>query len=182
MGDIFDCHNWERDWCKESILLASRRNRSVHSVTESCPTLCSPMDHSTSFPVHHQLLEFVHTHVYRVGDAIQPSHPLSSPSSPAFSLPRIRVFSNESLFSSGSQSIGVSASALVLPMYIQDFFSFRMDWFDLLAVQGTLKSLLQHHSSKTSILLCSAFFIDQRPHPYIATGKSIALPRRTFVG
>ena len=84
-------------------------------------------------------------------------------------------------FASGGQSIGVSASASVLPMKIQDLISFRMDWSDLLAVQGTLKSLPQHHSSKASILWCSAFFIGQLSHPYMTTGKIIALTRQTFV-
>ena len=84
------------------------------------------------------------------------------------------------LFTSGGQSIGISASTLVLPMNTQDW-SFRMDYLDLLAVQGTLKSLLQHHSSKASILLCSAFFIVQLSHPYMTTGKTIALTTRTFV-
>ena len=84
-------------------------------------------------------------------------------------------------FASGGQSIGVSASTSVLPMNTQDP-SFRMDWLDFLAVQGTLKSLLQHHSSKASILWCSAFFIVQLSHPYMTTGKTIALTRRTFVG
>ena len=84
------------------------------------------------------------------------------------------------LFTSGGQSIGVSASASVLPMNIQD--RFRIDWLDLLAVQGTLKSLLQHHSSKASILWCSAFFIVQLSHPYMTTGKAIALTTWTFVG
>ena len=83
------------------------------------------------------------------------------------------------LFTSGGQSIGVSASTSVLPMNIQ---SFRMDWLDLLAVQGTLKSVLQYHSSKVSILQHSAFFIFQLSHPYMTTGKIIALTRRTFVG
>ena len=87
------------------------------------------------------------------------------------------------LFTSGAQSIGVSASKSVLPMNTQDWsISFRMDWLDLLAVQGTLKSLLQHHSSKASILWCLAFFIVQLSHPYMTTGKTIALTRRTFVG
>ena len=81
------------------------------------------------------------------------------------------------LFTSGGQSIGVSASASVLPMI-----SFRMDWMDLLAVQGTLKSLLQHHSSKASILRRSAFFIVQLSRRYMTTGKTIALTRQTFVG
>ena len=81
-------------------------------------------------------------------------------------------------FTSGSQSIGVSASASVLPMGL---ISFKMDWLDFLAVQGTLKSLLQHHSSKASILRDLAFFIVQLSHPYMTTGKIIALTRQTFV-
>ena len=84
------------------------------------------------------------------------------------------------LFTSGGQSIGVSASASVLPMNTQD--SFRMDWLDLLAVQGTLKSLLQHHSSKASVLRRSAFFTVQLSHPYMTTGKTIALTTGIFVG
>ena len=85
-------------------------------------------------------------------------------------------------FTSGGQSIGVSTSASVLPTNIQGLISFRMDWLDLLAVQGTRKSLLQHHSSKPSILRHSAFFTVQLSHPYMTTGKTIALIRRTFVG
>ena len=96
--------------------------------------------------------------------------------------PSIRVFSNESaLWPSGGQSIGVSASAWVLNEY-PGLISFRMDWLDLLAVQGTLKSFLQHHSSKASILQCPAFFIIQLSHPYMTTRKTIALARWTFVG
>ena len=86
------------------------------------------------------------------------------------------------LFAWGGQCIGVSASASVLPINTQDLISFRMDWLDLLAVQGTLKSLLQHHSSKASVLRCSAFFIVQLSHPYITTGKTIGLTRQTIVG
>ena len=86
------------------------------------------------------------------------------------------------LFASGGQSIGVSASTSVLPMNTQGLISFRMDWLDLLAVQGTLKSLLQHRSSKASILPHSAFFIVQLSHPYMTTGKTTALTRRIFVG
>ena len=85
------------------------------------------------------------------------------------------------LFASGGQSIGTSTSATVLPMNIQGFISFRMDWFDLLAVQRTLKSLLQHHSWKVSICQCSAFFMVQLSHPYMTTGKFIVLTRQTFV-
>ena len=84
-------------------------------------------------------------------------------------------------FASGGQSIGASASASVLPMNIQ-LISFRIDWFNLLAVQGTLKSLLQNHSSKASILPHSAFFMVQLSHPYMTTGKTIALTRWTFIG
>ena len=91
--------------------------------------------------------------------------------------PNIRVFSNES----AGQGIGDLASTSVLPMNTQDSFSFRMDWLDFLAVQGTLKSLLQHHSSKASTLQCSAFFVVQLSHLYMTTGKTIALTRRTFV-
>ena len=85
-------------------------------------------------------------------------------------------------FPSGGQSIGISASASVLPINIQDWVFFRIDWFDFLAIQGTLKNLLQYHSSKASILQHSAFFIVQLSHPYMTTGKTIALIRWTFVG
>ena len=86
-------------------------------------------------------------------------------------------------FASGGQRIGISASASVLPMNNQDLFpSFRINWFDFLAVQGTLKNLLKHHSSKALILRISAFFIVQLSHPYMTTGKTIALTRQTFVG
>ena len=85
-------------------------------------------------------------------------------------------------FASGGQSVGVSAPASVLPIEYSGLISFRIDWLDLLAVQGTLKSLLQHHSLKVSILQCSAFFIVQLSHPYMTTGKTIALTRRIFVG
>ena len=103
----------------------------------------------------HQGLFQSQANVHRLCDAIQPSHPLLSPSHPAFIFPSIRVFSNESALCSGA-----SASASVLPLNIQDSISFRIDWFDLLAVQGTLKSL-QHHSSKAAVLWCSAFFMVQ---------------------
>ena len=98
------------------------------------------------------------------------------------SFPASGSFPMSKLFTSGGQSIGVSAPASVLPKNTQDWLiSFRMDWLDLLAVQGTLKSLLQHHSSKASIIWCSAFFIVQLSHPYMTTGKTIALTRWTFV-
>ena len=150
------------------------------SVTQLCLTLCDPMDCGTpGLPVHHQLPEFTQTHVHRVGDAIQPSHPLLLLPS---IFPSIRVFSNESALhirwpKYWSFSFNISPSS-----EHSGLSSFRMDWLDLLAVQGTLKSLLQHHSSKASILWCSAFFIIQLSHPYMTTGKTIGLTRRTFVG
>ena len=98
------------------------------------------------------------------------------------SFPASGSFPMSQFFTSGGQSIGVSALASVLPMNSQGLISFRIDWLDLLAVQGTLKNLLQHASSKASVLLCSAFFIVQLSHPYMTTGKTIALTRRTFVG
>ena len=133
------------------------------------------------FPVHHQLLSLAEAHVHWVGDAIQPSHPLSSPSPPAFNL-SIRVFSNESVLcirwpKHWNFSFSISPSN-----EYSGLTSFRMDWLDLLAVQGTLKSLLQHHSSKASVLWRSVFFIVQLSHPYLTTGKTIALTRRTFIG
>ena len=116
------------------------------------------------FPVHHQLLELTQTHVHRVGDAIQPSHPLLSPTfSHLQSFPASGSLQMSQFFTSRGQSIGASASASVLPMNTQGWISFRMDWLDLLAVQGTLKSLLQHHSSKASILRPSAFFMCSDP-------------------
>ena len=133
------------------------------------------------FHVHHQLQELSPTHVHWVGDAIQPSHPLSPLLLLPSIFPRIRVFSNESglcirwtKYWSFSFSISPSNehSGLI---------SFRMDWFDFLAVQGTLRSLLQYHSSKALILQCSTFFIVQLSHPYVTNGKTIVLTRWTFV-
>ena len=134
------------------------------------------------FPVHHQFPELAQTHVHQVGDAIQPSYPLLSLSPPAFSLSQCQGHLNELALcirwpKYWSFSLSVSPSN-----EYSGLIPFRMDWLDLLAVQGTLKSLLQHHSSKTSILRCSAFFIVQLSHPYMTTGKTIALTRWTFVG
>ena len=156
---------------------------SVCSVTQSNVTLCNPMDCSTpGFPVHHQLPELAQTHVHWVRDAIQPAHPLSSPSPPTFNLSQ-----HQGLFQWVSSSHEV-AKVLEFSFSISPsneysgLISFRMDWLDLLAVQGTLKGLLQHHSSKASILQCSAFFMVQLSHPYMTAGKTIALTRQTFVG
>ena len=122
------------------------------------------------FPVHYQLPELAQTHIHRVGDAIQPSHPLSSPSLPAFNLSQ-----HQGLFQSVSSLHQVS-KVLELQFQHQSFqnlglISFRMDWLDLLAVHRTHKSLLQHHSSKASILRRSAFFRVQLSYPYMTTGK-----------
>ena len=141
------------------------------------------MDCSTSgLPVHHQLPEFTQTHVHWVGDAIQPPHSLSSTSPPAFNLSQHQGLL---LWVSSSHQV---AKVLEFQLWHQSFqwtprtFSSRMDWFDLLAVKGTLKSLLQHHNSKASILHHSAFLIVQLSHPYMTSGKTIALTRWTFVG
>ena len=136
--------------------------------------------------LHRQLSELIQTHVHRVSADIQPSHPVIPFSSCLQSSPASGSFPTSQFFASGGQSIGVSGSTSVLPMNIQGLFPLgwtgcMMDWLDLLAVQGTLKSLLQHHSSKASILLHSAFFIVQLSHPYMTTRKTIALIRHTFV-
>ena len=139
------------------------------------------MDYSTpGFPVHHQLWELALTHVHWVGDAIHPSHPLLSPSTPAFNLSQhqglLQWVSSLQVAKYWSFSFSISPSS-----EYSGLISFRIDWFDLLAVQGTLKSLLQHHSSKGSILQHSAFFMVQFSHPYMTTGKTIALIRQTYV-
>ena len=152
------------------------------SVALSCLTLCDPTRCSTpGLPVHHQLPEPTQTHDHWVRDAVQPSYLLSSPSPLALNLTQHQrlckwVSSSHEVAKYWSFSFNISPTN-ERPGLI----SFRMDWLDLLAVQGTLKSLLQHHSSKASVLLCSAFFIVQLSHPYIITGKTIALTRRTFV-
>ena len=154
------------------------------SVAHSCPTLCDPMNRSTpGLPVHHQLPEFTQTHVHRVSDAIQPSHPLSSPSPPAPnpSQHQIRVFSNESTLHMTWPKYWSFSFSISPSNEHPGLISFTMDWLDLNAVQGTLKSLLQHHSSKASILRRSASFTVQLSHPYTTTGKTIALTRWTLV-
>ena len=168
-------------FCLMVFMLKYFKTQSLSSVTQSCLTLCNPMNRSTpGLPVHHQLLEFTQTHVHWISNAIQPSHPLSSP------FPALNLSQHQSVFKWVSSSHQV---AKVLSFSFNTspsnehpgLISFRMDWLDLLAVQGTLKSLLQHHSSKASFLRCSAFFIVQLSHPYMTTGKTIALTRQTFV-
>ena len=151
------------------------------SVAQSCLTFATHGLQHTRLPVHHQLLELAQTHVHWVGDAIQPSHPLLSPSAPSLNLSQ-----HQDLF----RWVGCShqvAKVLEFQLQHQSFKwifrtnFFRRDWLDLLAFQGTLKSLLQHHSSKASILQCLAFFMVQHSYPCVTTGKTIALTRWTFV-
>ena len=143
----------------------------LSSVTQSCLILWPHGLQHARFPAHHQLPELAQIHVHRISDAIQPSilcWPLLLLPSifPSIRWPKYWRFSF-------SISPSNDYSGLI---------SFRIDWFDLRAVQGTLKSLLQHHSSEASILWCSAFFIVQLSHPYVTTRKTIALTRQTFVG
>ena len=133
-------------------------------------------------PVHHQLLKFTQTHVHWVSDAIQPSHSLLSPSPPAFNLSQHQgLLKQVILWISRPKYWSYSFSISPFNEY-SGLISFRMDWLDLLAVQGTLKSFLQHHSSKPSILWCLVFYIVQLLHLNMTTGKTIALTTRTFVG
>ena len=135
------------------------------SVAQSCSTLCDPMNLSMpGLPVYHQLLEFTQTYIHRVGDAIQPSHPLSSPSPPAPN-PSQHQSSNESTLHIRWQKYWSFSFRIIPSKEIPRLISFRMGWLDLSAVQGTLKSLLHHHSSKASILQRSAFFTVQFSHP-----------------
>ena len=140
------------------------------------------MDCSTpGLPVHHQLPELIQTHVHQVGGTIQPSQSSVVPFSSCHqSFPASGSFQMSQLFASGGQSIGLSASAVVLPMNIQYWFPLRWTgWISLLS-KGLSKSFLQHHSSKASILWHSAFFLVQLSHPYMTTGRT--LTRQTFVG
>ena len=147
----------------------------LSSVTQSCPTLCDPMNHSTpGLPVHHQLPEFTQTHVHRVSDAIQPSHPLSSPSPPVPNPSQHQRLLQSTLCMRWPKYWSFSFS-IIPSKEIPGLISFRMDWLDLLAVQGTLNSLIQHHSSKASILQHSAFFKVQLSHPYMTTWKNHSL-------
>ena len=141
------------------------------------------MNHSTpGLPVHHHLPEVTQTHLHWAGDTIPPSHPLLSHSPPALNLSHHQGPWNESALCIRWPKYW-SFSFHISP-YNEDpeLISFRLDWLDLLAVQGTLKSLLQHHSSKASIRRRSAFFIVQLAHPYMTTQKTIALTSQTFVG
>ena len=181
-NQIFQNKNFE----KISVVLCFCRSLMfglISSVAQSCPTLCDPKECSTpGFPVHHQLSEFTSTHVHRLGDAFQPSHPMLSLLLLPSVFPSIRVFSNESVIRMRWPKYWSFSFSISPSNEHPGLISFSMDWLDPLAVQGTLKSLLPHHSSKASILQHSVFFIVQLSHPYMTTGKTIALTRGTFVG
>ena len=152
-------------------------------VTQSCPNLCNPMDCSTpDFLVLYHVPGLTQTHVHWVSDAIQPSLSLSSLSPPIFNFSSIRVFSNESALRIRWPKYWSFSFSISPSNEYSGLISCRMDWLDLLAVHGNLKSLLQHHSSKASFFQCSAFFMVQLSHSYMTTGKTIALIRWTFVG
>ena len=158
--------------CKDisHIVLGPILMTSVHfsSVAQSCPTLCNPIDcNMPGFPVHQQLPELTQTHVHWVGDAIQPSHPIGCPLLPPSIFPIIRVFSNKSILHIRWPKYWSFSFSISPSNEYSGLISFRMDWLDLLTVQGTLKSLFQHRSSKASIHRHSAFFIVQLSHPYL---------------
>ena len=152
------------------------------SMAKSCPTLCDPIDCSTpgSYVLHY-LPEFAQIHVHWVGDAIQPSHPLLPLLLLPSIFPSISVFPNESVLRIRMANYWSFSFSISPSNEYSGLFSFRIDWFDLLAVPGTLKSVLQHHSSKASILWCSVFFTVQLSQPYMTTEKTIAMTIRTFV-
>ena len=160
--------------------LFQRKSVQFSSVAQSCTTPCNRKNHSTpGFPVHHQLLEILR--LMSIESIMPSSHLILC--RPLLLLPpippSIRVFSNESPLRMRWPKYWSFSFSIIPSKEIPGLISFRMDWLDLLAVQGTLKSLLQHHKS---ILWCSAFFTVQLSHPYMTTGKTIALTRRTFVG
>ena len=153
------------------------------SVAKLCPTFCHRMDCSTpGLPVHHQLPEPTQTHVHHVSDAILPSHPLSPLLLPHSIFPSIRVFSSELVLCIRWPKYWNFSFCITPSSEYSGLISFRIDWLFILAFHGTLKSLLQHHSSKASILWRSAIFIVQLSSPYMTTGKTVALTRRTLGG
>ena len=146
--------------------------------------LCDPMGYGMpGFPVCHQLPELAQIHVPQVSDAIQSSHPLLPPS-PAFNLSQHQgfFFPSKSVLCIRWPQYWSFNFRISLSNEYSGLISFKIDWFGILVVQGTLKSILQHHSSKASILQHSAFFMVQLSHPYMTTGKTTALTRWTFVG
>ena len=176
---LFQNHIRRLLWKNKIWSISQHLSVQFSSIGQLCPTLCNSMNCSIpGFRVHHQLSELAQLHVRWVRDAIQPSCPLLSPSPPAFNLSQHQgLFSKESVLGIGwpkywSFSFNISPSN-----EYSGLIYFRMDWLDILVVQGTLKSLPQHHSSKAAILQHSAFFIVQLSHPYMTIGKTIALTR-----
>ena len=180
------CKNYDLISIYSSIALKlvfnNNSSSSSSSVAQSCLTLCNPVNCSTlGLPVHHQLLES--TQIMSIKSVMPSSHlilcrPLLLPPIP----PRLRIFSNESTLRMRWPKYWSFIFSIIPSKEHTGLISFRMDWLDLIAVQRNLKSLLQHHSSKASILQRSAFFTVQLSHPYMTTGKNIVLTRRTFVG
>ena len=145
----------------------------------SCSAVSTSLRHHglqhTRVPCPHQFLEYNQTHVHHVDDAIQPSQPLSSPSPPAFNLSKHQNVYNESVLRIRWPKCWNFSFSISPSNEYSGLISFRIDWFDILAVQGTLKSLLRHYISKATILEHSAFFIVQLSHPCMTTGKTKAL-------
>ena len=167
---------------RKKVLSMLKEAYQFSSVAQSCLTLCDPMDCSKpGFPVLHHLQELAQILIHSVSDAIKQFRPLLSPSPPAFNLSQHQIFLNESVIRIRWPKYWSFNSSISPFSEYSGLISFRIDWFDL-AIQGTLKSLLQHHSSKALILWCSAFFMVQLSHLYMTTGKTIALTRWTFVG
>ena len=173
---------WNSNLGAAFILYFKTRTYKYSSVAQSCLTLCHPVDFSTpGFPVHHQLPGLAQTCAHQVGGIIQPSPPLSLLLLLPSVFPSIRVFSSESVLPIRLPKYWSFSFSISPCSEYSGLISFRMDWLDLLAVQETFKSLLQHHSSKASVFRHSAFFIVQLSHPYMTTGKTIPLTRWTFV-
>ena len=186
-GGLACCSPWSH---KESDIVTEQQQQwvlrlevSCCSIAKSCLTLYDPMDYGTpSLPVSHYLLEFVQVHVHWIGDAIQPSHPLPPLLLLPSVFPSIRVFSNELALHTRWPKYWSFSFRISSSNEYSVLISFKADWFDLHAVQGTLKSLLQHLNSKASVLQCSAFFMVQLSRPYMTIRKTIVLTRWTFVG
>ena len=155
--------------------------KSCCSVAQLCLTLCNPVYCSMpGFPVPHHLPKFAQVHIFCISDAIQPSHPLSSPSPLPSIFPSVRVFSNESAIHIRWPKYWSFSWSISLSNEYSGLIYFKIHWFDLLAVQGTLSSFFQHHSSKALILWRPAFFTVQLSQPYVTTGKAIASTIPTF--
>ena len=156
---------------------------SVVIIVQLLSHMSDPMDWSMpSLPVLHYLLEFAQTHGHWIDDDIQPSHPLSSPSPPTSVFPSIRVFSSESALCIRWPKYQSFCFSISPSSEYSRLISFRIDWLDFLAIQETLKSLLQNHSMKASVLWCSVFFMAKFSYPCMATGKNHTFDIQTFAG